>query len=333
MQETYKLSPEELVNHEKELKKDPTPEEIMRAVDDVQEKILAMGCAKRKGVEIKQETANLEEQFENIKKLEIIGKNDLIKEVDNSDIVYISDYHSSSHHGDIIRYIINMSKDQNIVVGLETLDREENSITIPDKNYKKSDFYHNCTGMDIEKYQDIIKNIQEANKVNEETQIELIGLGNPYEQKKGQEETTKKENDIVAQKIMEMSLAEPMRKQIIFYGENHLAKNRMPFETEKKLKEKAIERKQLIIYHDIPKLYFQFTEENKRPPTPGEVVRTGQDTFCIFTEHPLKKELHCLYSLTTGKTPREIDLHDDRIKEIVKQWKADGDWSAELFEE
>ena len=24
---------------------------------------------------------------------------------------------------------------------------------------------------------------------------------------------------------------------------------------------------------------------------------------------------------------------DNMIKEIVKQWKADGDWSAELFEE
>lgn len=316
----------------KEEEKEPEIEEIASAVNDVEKRLINLGCQKNKNLEIKNEAVNFERQFENIEKMELIGKNELMEEINNSDIIYVSDYHSSPHHGDIIRYIINMSQDQNMVIGFEMLDREKNPLTIPDREYKKDSFYHNCLGMDIEKYQKIIENIREANEVNEETQIEITGLGQDIN-KGGEEESLSKENEIVAEKISEMALAEPMRKQIIFYGENHLAKNRMPDLVREELKKRGIERKTLTIYHDVPRLYFRFVAENGRSPAPGETIKIDRQSFCIFTEHPLKKELRCLYSLTTGKTPKEIDLREEKIKELISEWKDTGEWAEEFFEE
>jgi len=307
---------------------EPGLKEIMTATFDAERKINSFGNAKKR-FEIRKETGNFKQQFEAAENLEVVEKNKLIEKIKEADIIYVSDFHSSPHHGDIIRFFINSlpADHREIIIGLEMLDRRENPLTVPKRKYTKKDIYQGNLGIDHNKYLEIIEDIKKRNQKENQEKIKIIGLGNPEDRK----EDIQKENKIVSRKTAELIYNYPNSQIILFYGENHLAENRIPKLIKELLPEKKEKRKELFIYYDIPPLYFRFLEKHQRPPRPGEIVEIKPNTYCIFTEHPLKRNLRSLYSLLNGKNPREIDLHEEKIKELVKNWRLNG-WSPELFE-
>lgn len=209
------------------------------------------------------------------------------------------------------------------------LDRRKNTLGLPSKKYTKKDFYPG-PGIDHQKYLKIIDEIR--NKNREGADIRIVGLGNPEEDKV--KESIEKEDQIVSEEIAKMSQDNPETKVIIMYGDTHLAENKIPHLVEEKLKESGQEKKKIIIYQDVSRLYFKFMEQYGRHPVSGtDVVKLSDESYSIFTEHPLKKKLRCLGSLRTGQEPREIALNGVNPEDLIKDSLGDyTDWDKDYFE-
>ena len=232
---------------------------------------------------------------------------ELLTTVENSQIVYIGDFHTFDQNIRnvlrLIRFIV--GKKRKLVIGLEMVDHEHQLKLdsfmqghITELEFLEEINYHDSWRFPWIHYQLIFD-------LAKEHHIPIVGLN-----KRG----TLQQRDSYASDLIK-ELIDSDTQLIVLYGELHITPNKIPALTRSKCPNVS----QLIIHQNLDEVYWKLTDSKQHT----EVIKFQDNEFCLITAPPWIKYESMVYWYENLCDDPEFDLHNYIIENGKKIFSDD----------
>jgi uncharacterized iron-regulated protein len=250
-------------------------------------------------------------RYENISDIHAV-----MAQVDESDIIYIGDYHTNRQSQRFFLRLLKLiiQKYPDISIGLELMQsRHQNKInsfldgTIDEGTFLKKVHFDKYWGSHLWSN---FKAIFDFARYHE---IPIIGI----EAADDIMARLKNRDQKSAAVMVEYLKDNPGRKFIILIGELHISPQHLPGEVQKKLKKNHLKKRDFIIYQNCEALYWKLAE--KKLEQKVEVVRIDKKSFCVINTPPIIWQQTYIQSIEhEGEGIDYLDAQQNFI-ELVRQ--------------
>jgi len=234
---------------------------------------------------------------------------DLNKAIQDSDIVYVADYHAvRQSQKTVVRALDEARKSgKDVVLGLEmVLSRQQDVLDrymtgrMSDKTFLKRINYEEQWGYNWEDHKMILDYCKEK-------EVKVVAI-NSRLRGKNPDEICRKRDRHAAKKIEKIVEENPNAKIVVTMGDLHMAKTHLPLDVKRKVKGK----KDIIIHQNVPELYWKLAEQGLEHKV--DTVRIDHNTYCVMKVNPIVAQQHYL----NWQFEEDITEEDNAV-EMIKQ--------------
>ncbi len=228
----------------------------------------------------------------------------LTSQVLTSQVTYLGDFHTFDQNiRNVLRIIkIILTQESEVVLGLEMVSHKHQFYLdayteghLTDLEFLDCIQYHHSWRFPWTHYKLIFEIVKKHN-------IKVIGLNT--------EGSLADRDQFAAQQISHEIEKKPNAKFLIFYGELHITKNKIP----KLLKEFIPEIKQTIIHQNLDEVYWKMTEAGNE----FGLVSFNANEFCIISAPPWIKYESMIYWYENLSDDPDFDINDYIIQNGAK---------------
>lgn len=209
---------------------------------------------------------------------------ELLEVVEKADVIYLGDYHTNRQSQRTLLRLLKLlvERNQSLAVGLEFVQKRHQHYLDDFLSEKISESLF-LKKIQFQKYWyfDLWQNFKPIFDFARYHKIPLFGI----EWSLGPEATLSKRDKKGGELMAGLLGRYPDRKFVFFVGDLHLAPSHLPQEVQRVLKGKGQSKKDLIIYQNSEKIYWQLAEDGVEDKV--EVVRIDARSFCIINTPPI----------------------------------------------
>lgn len=231
---------------------------------------------------------------------------DLIVAAYKSDIIYIGDYHalpqSQMFAARMVREIASRSRNTHLAMEMvfgrsqRVLDRWMAG-ELTEHEFLRRIRYHLDWGYDWESFARIFA-------VARTRQVRVHGVD--CEPRSGFR-YIRRRDQYAAERIVSIFEEDPDAKVVVVFGESHLATGHLPGRVRELLRERNLERRDMVIVQNIEHLYWQLAERGHHH---ADAVRCAPSRYCVFNTSPLAKY--------------------EAYRQTIERWKVEGEDDDQL---
>ncbi len=243
------------------------------------------------------------------REFKICTMDNLLNTAENSDIIYIGDFHTFDQNiRNVLRIIkLLVTKNKRPIIGLEMVDHSFQLVldTYLEGHLTELEFleevnYHNSWRFPWTHYKLIFELARKHD-------IQIVALN-----KQG---TLNERDKFAAQLLKGILENEPDASLVVLYGELHISPNKIPALTS----DIAPNLKQLIIHQNLDKVYWKLAEDQDKV----EAVCFNPQEFCLLTAPPWVKYESMVYWYENLCNDPEFDIHSYIIENGKKIFSDD----------
>jgi hypothetical protein len=215
---------------------------------------------------------------------EAVSLEELLKAIDQADIIYLGDYHTNPQSQRALLRILKLVTMRYPDIGLalelvqdayqEDLDRylqESISETTFLRRVKFKEFW----------YFDLWQNFKAIFDYARFHHMPIYGIESLKAQDKGLKRRDRLSGELIAKVVEEND----GQKIFVFVGDLHIAPQHLPSEVDRSLKKKGLKRKKLIIYQNSEEIYWRLAEQKLEDKV--EIVRLDKESYCLINTPPI----------------------------------------------
>ena len=254
----------------------------------------------------------LNDQNESSKRaFSVVDIDTIKKQVTNSDIIYIGDFHTFDQN---IRNVLRILKvliegDAECIIALEMIHAKHQHYIdayvehhLTDLEFLESINYHDSWRFPWTHYKQIFE-------IAKKHKLAVIGLNT-----EGSLETRDK---FAAATLSTLKSTKPDCKMIVLYGELHITKNKIPLF----FQELKPETQYTIIHQNLDDVYWQLIDDGKEEG----IVSFSESEFCIISAPPWIKYESMIYWYENLSDDPDFDIHEYIIENGKKIFSDDAD--------
>ncbi|MFO1520309.1 MAG: ChaN family lipoprotein [bacterium] len=209
---------------------------------------------------------------------------ELGKELELAEIVYVGDYHTNKQSQRGFLRILKMliGAGQPLMVALELIHaRFQQSIDRYLKNEIDEETFLKRIHLKKRWYFDLWESFQPIFDFSRYHGLQIFGV----EAAPTQGSTLKTRDRACAKKLVEILKKNPGEKLLVFIGDLHIAPEHLPAEVREILKKEGMAKKDLIVYQNSAEIYWKLAALQIEEKT--EIVRIDERSFCIVNTPPI----------------------------------------------
>lgn len=218
---------------------------------------------------------------------------ELLKSMESSQVIFLGDFHTFDQQSKNLSRLINflINKDEKLLLGVEFVHQDKQNVIDEFAD-------HTITAMELlelTNYSDSWRFPWHAYKpffdMARKGDVEIFALNSS-----GSLEERDANAALRIQKVLKKN---PNAKLLVFFGELHIANNKLP----QRVKEVCPEAKQTIIHQNLDEVYWKLESSN------DQVVRFKEDEFSLQTSPPWVKYESMVYWFENLCEDPDFDLH------------------------
>ncbi len=215
---------------------------------------------------------------------QVSSEDELLKALEEADIVYVGDYHTNrqSQRGflRILKRLIALTP--RFVIALELVhQRFQEAIDqyLEDKIEEKT--FLEKINLKRRWYFDLWANFQPMFDFSKYHHLKVYGI----EAASSKKSSLKNRDKACAKKLVDILRKHPDHKLLVLIGDLHIAPEHLPLEVNVLLKKSKLIKKELIIYQNAEQIYWKLASQGIEEKT--EIVRLDEKSFCITNTPPI----------------------------------------------
>jgi hypothetical protein len=237
----------------------------------------------------------------------------LERAIDKANLIYIGDFHSLDQGSrNVFRLITQAIKKHKIVLALEMIEsRYQGCIdAFLKKQITENEFLEEINYQSSWRFPWVY--YRQLFDLARKNKIKVIGLN-----KSGKlAERDKHASKLLSEKIFHSNGKE---KFFIFYGEYHLAPNKIPILLQNKLKDWASPYTSLVIYQNLDHAYWRAQKSKK----PSDVIKFNDQEYALLVVPPWLKYESMLHWLQNHEDDPDYEIHQYALQSSIKFYNDD----------
>lgn len=258
-------------------------------------------------------SAQYEKEFR--QRWSVSDRHELFKSIQDSDIVFVGDFHAlSQSQKSQLRILKGISDKKDVILAVEFFERRHQkhidkymSGDLSEKDFLKAIKWHYSWGFPWENFRPLIRWAQKK-------KIRVEGL-NLYQ--KGRSNATLRRRDKhAAVEIVRIKRKNPGALVFVIFGDLHLASGHLPFWVRREAKRNKINPKLTTVFQNSEYLFFKTLERG----IDLDVIRLAQDRYCLLNVPPWVKWQNYLLYLENqlDQEIREESDYQDEVENYLK---------------
>lgn len=237
----------------------------------------------QEGPELKAYRNQFDKEFQKLWKTS--SREQLIDEIEKSDIVLLADFHALQQSQKAQLRILKASLiERPPVLAVEFFNQiHQKHIdqyvkgSLTEREFLKAVEWNESWGFPWENYRPILRFAQRQ-------KIPVYGINRQFNGVSGK--NLKSRDEFAAEQILKIRKGHPDRRVFVIYGDLHLASSHLPKSLQKK-KSKKDHFRTLTVFQNNEKIYFKLLEKEEEVSV--DVVRLSRDQFCVVSVPPWVK--------------------------------------------